>query len=575
MSQDSFVGELMPPPADLVVPATQSSQLSSSQRSKTRTPTPSASHMSTPPPTVDTQSQSQRQRPAAAGTMTADEVATASAEELRAHMMAMQTALHEAKTTAQHYRLQHTMLAQESQAALERMAVEARMAQYENDVIYIASEQHHAAQSHLAPSSQPPPLPEGTIPVQKELYQRLCQDVQLLTEHNQSLRRECSAQEKVIGRQEDEIASLSDKVLLMRERIRENREHLHKIRSRSGRMIDATPRSVYSTPQQPSRTTQDHSQQPFAALLQASEMARQEGRTNTSSGRKKQKIGHNRNTHSLSSLPVTPVQQPQKRQQQQIYTTPSNRLPPMKVPSTAPPARLNTMRTPKGGGERGLQLENIYSQPALPVSGGRAAIPPSRRERAGSEGTISASEPDHEENNLRHDPIEDSEAETDILETEDGPDPHPPSNSTPRGNPGLSSPAITTSSASRAATQILRLNAENQTHQYPLPPSPRLYHDPSPQQQQQQQQQQDASSSRNLPRTSTPTTTTMRQTQLFGQVRKSSRNDDDDEGGEGKGEETGRSKKRARTWAERGDGMAPPPPAEKGFGLGIIQGARD
>ncbi|KAI7139340.1 hypothetical protein KC343_g19239, partial [Hortaea werneckii] len=117
MSQDSFVGELMPPP-DLVVRATQSSQLSSSQRSKTRTPTPSASHMSTPPPTVDTQSQSQQQRPASAATMTADEVATASAEELRAHMLAMQSALHEAKTTAQHYRLQHTMLAQESQAAL-------------------------------------------------------------------------------------------------------------------------------------------------------------------------------------------------------------------------------------------------------------------------------------------------------------------------------------------------------------------------------------------------------------------------------------------------------------------------
>ncbi|KAI7281614.1 hypothetical protein KC345_g4023 [Hortaea werneckii] len=565
MSQDSFVGELMPPP-DLVVPATQSSQLSSSQRSKTRTPTPSASHMSTPPPTVDTQSQSQRQRPASAGTMTADEVATASAEELRAHMLAMQSALHEAKTTAQHYRLQHTMLAQESQAALERMAVEARMAQYENDVIHIASEQHHAAQSHLAPSSQPPPLPEGTIPVQKELYQRLCRDVQLLTEHNQSLQRECSAQEKVIGRQEGEIASLSDKVLLMRERIREHREHLHKIRSRSGRTTDATPRSVYSTPQRPSRTAQDHSQQPFAALLQASEMARQEGRANISSGRKKQKTGHNRNTHSLSSLPVTPVQQPQKRQQQQIYTTPSNRLPPMKVPSTAPPARMNTMRTPEGGGERGPHPKNIYSQPALPVSGSRAAIPPPRRERAGSEGTISASEPEREEKNLHNDPIEDSEAETDILETDDGPDHHSPSNPTPRGNPGVSSSPAITSSASRAATQILRLNAENQA-QYPLPPSPtRLYHEQHPEQP--RPHQQDGShNSRSTP----ASTTTMRQTQLFGQVRKPSRNDHNDDNDEEGEEQAGRSKKRARTWAERGEGKGG---EGRGIGLGI-QGARD
>ncbi|RMY98495.1 hypothetical protein D0862_07551 [Hortaea werneckii] len=548
MSQDSFVGELMPPP-DLVVPATQS------QRSKTRTPTPSASHMSTPPPTVDTQSQSQRQRPASAGSMTADEIATASAEELRAHMMAMQSALHEAKTTAQHYRLQHSMLAQESQAALERMAVEARMAQYENDVIYTASEQHHAAQSHLAPSSQPPPLPEGTIPVQKELYQRLCRDVQQLTEHNHSLQRECSAQEKVIGRQEGEIASLSDKVLLMRERIRENREHLNKIRSRSGRMTGATPRSVYSTPQRPSRTTQDHSQQPFAALLQASEMARQEGRTNTSAGRKKQKTGHNRNTHSLSSLPVTPVQQSQKRQHHQIYTTPSNRLPPMKIPSTAPPARINTMRTPEGGGEREWHPKNIYSHSALPVSGGGAANPPPRRERAGSEGTISASEPEREEHNLPNDPIEDSEAETDILENDDGTDHNPPSNPTPRGNTGMSPPAIT-SSASRAATQILRLNAENQA-QYPPPPSPHLYSGHPPQQQQQ------GSYSR-----SNTTSTPMRQTKLFGQVRKPSRNEyDDDDGGER--DEDGRSKKRARTWGERDEGGL-----GKGVGLGI-QGARD
>ncbi|KAI7171341.1 hypothetical protein KC316_g11065 [Hortaea werneckii] len=447
------------------------------------------------------------------------------------------------------------MLAQESQAALERMAVEARMAQYENDVIYTASEQHHAAQSHLAPSSQPPPLPEGTIPVQKELYQRLCRDVQQLTEHNHSLQRECSAQEKVIGRQEGEIASLSDKVLLMRERIRENREHLNKIRSRSGRMTDATPRSVYSTPQRPSRTTQDHSQQPFAALLQASEMARQEGRTNTSGGRKKQKTGHNRNTHSLSSLPVTPVQQPQRRQQQQIYTTPSNRLPPMKVPSTAPPARMNTMRTPEGGGERGWHPKNIYSHSTLPVSGRGAANPLPRRERAGSEGTISASEPEREESNLPNDPIEDSEAETDILENEDGTDHHALSNPTTRGNTGMSPPAIT-SSASRAATQILRLNAENQAHQYPLPPSPRLYHE-------QPQQQQQGSYSR-----STPTSTTaMRQTKLFGQVRKPSRHEYNDD--ENERDEDGRSKKRARTWGERGE--AGP---EQGVGLGI-QGARE
>ncbi|TKA28465.1 hypothetical protein B0A50_03932 [Salinomyces thailandicus] len=419
MSQDSLIAELMPPP-DLSAPATPgnthltpppSTQVPSTlQHSKTRTPTPTptvsqASHISTPPPTIDTQSLPSVERKPVPGVMSAEEIASASAEELRTHITEMQKAMQEAKTTAQHYRLQHTMLAQESKASLERMAVEARMAQYENDVIHVA-EQHAKA---TAPPVQPPPLPHGMIPVQKELYQRLCRDVQVLTENLGFLQRDYDAQGRVIAKQESEIASLGDKVTLMRERIRESRDYSNKMRNLSSgpSRMESTPRSVYSTPLRGHGHGHDQSQQPFAALLQASEMARQEGRS---------KKGHSRNTQSMSSLPATPARVQQQRQQ--VYATPSGRAPPIKIPSTAPMPRTSALRTPG-------RAQDVYAQPTLPVPQRRG--PP-------SEGTVSASDREDDE---------DSEAETDIIDPEDD-------------------NQVTESQASRVASAMLRSSGESE-----------------------------------------------------------------------------------------------------------------
>lgn len=384
---------MTPPPSTQVPPA---------NRAKTRTPTPSASHISTPPPTLDTQSQGQSNR-ALAGTMNVDDIASASAEELRKRVIELQAALHEAKMSAAHHKLQYNMLSQESAAAIERMAVEARMVQYEDRVIHIA-EQTKAAATPI----QPPPVQEGMMLVQKDLYQRMCREIQALTETNHHLEREHSQHDRLVTRQEGEIASLSDKVTLMRERIIEHREHSNKVRSRGNtlRHVDSTPRSVYSTPHRGHGQDQT---QPFAALLQASEMARQEG------SRKK---GHSRNTHSLSSLPL-PATPARTQKAPPMYQTPSGRQPPMKVPSTAPMPRTSAMRTPG----------DIYTQPSLPVPARRG--PP-------SEGTVSASDQDDDN---------DSEAETDILEEAD---------------------EVGESQASRAASQMLRSSQDREAQRNSL-----------------------------------------------------------------------------------------------------------
>ncbi|KAK0303089.1 hypothetical protein LTR91_015841 [Friedmanniomyces endolithicus] len=377
----------------------------SSTRAKTRTPTPTVSHMSTPPPTIEAPSLSQVARlvtPYGAA-MTPDEIAVASAEDLRFEITGLHVTLHEAKVSAAHHRLQYKMLAQESAATIERMAVEARMAQHESDIIHMA-EQSKAA----AVPVQPPPIPEGMIPVHKDLYQRMTLDIRQLQDANRRWENEYAQQERLIGKQEGEIASLSDKVTLMRERIRENREHLNKVRGRGSAHLESTPRSLYGTPNR---------SQGLEALLQASEMTNPDLRPH-------KKGGHSRNTHSLSSLPVTP-QRSYKPGPALMYETPSGRQLPSKVPATAPMPRTSSMRTPNAG-------PGLYTEPILPVL---------HRRGSASEGTVSASEAEG------GDTDNDSEAETDILGHNDTAD---------------DTLEISESQASRAASQMLRSGQQEQ-----------------------------------------------------------------------------------------------------------------
>ncbi len=388
-SLDDATSHMTPPP---------STQVPSSQRAKTRTPTPTVSHISTPPPTVEMSSQRRgRILGGFTGTMSAEEIANASIDELRNKVTELQPAFQEAKMSAAHQKLQYQMLSQESAAAIERMSVEARMAQYENEAIHVA-EQARAA----ATPAQTSHFQEGMVLVQKDLYQRMCREIQELTEERKYLTEEATQRDKIIMRQDGEIASLTDKVMLMRDRIRENREHLNRHRrGYSTPHIDDTPRSMYNNPLRSGVSSQEQPQ-PFAALLQASEMASQEARRPMAA-----KKGHMRNTHSMSSLPTTPNR---AHKQQPMYATPYGRQAPLKIPSTAPVQRTSAMRTP-----------DIYGQQALPVT--KPQGPP-------SEGTVSAHE-------------DDSEAETDIIEQDDY-------------------DAIDESQASRAASQMLRSSQEQQ-----------------------------------------------------------------------------------------------------------------
>ncbi|KAK3705475.1 hypothetical protein LTR37_013292 [Vermiconidia calcicola] len=289
-SRGNASSQMTPPP---------STQVPSSLRTKTRTPTPPMSHISTPPPTIEMTGQIRNNRTFGgfAGIMTMEQIETASLEQLRTNVTEIQAALQEAKMSAAHHKLQYQMLSQESAAAIERMVVEARMAQFEDQVIHVA-EQARVAATPIQPS----PFQDGMIPVQKDLYQRMCREIQQLTEERNYLANEHAHKDKVITRQDSEIASLTDKVMLMRDRIRENREHTNRNRNSYGTsQFDSTPRSAYNDPL---------------------------------------RSGH-------------PTVQ-----------TPHGRQPPLKVPSTAPAPRTSAMRTPNVYAQPVLPMSRVRGPPS-------------------------------------------------------------------------------------------------------------------------------------------------------------------------------------------------------------------
>lgn len=387
-TQQSADGVALTPPPSTQVPP--------SNRSKTRTPTPPVSHISTPPPTGELPelSQTSSRLGAFASDISDVELVKATPEELRTKITELYAVVQEVKMSAAHHKLQYQMLAQSSAAQMERMSVEARMAQSENEVIHVAD------QARLAAT---PTTEDGFIPIHKGLYQHMCRDIQLLRDANVKLESEKKQQHAILLQQEHEIASLTDKAALMAERIRANRESLQKYRRSqlSSHVEQQNAPSPYGASHRAAPLNRAHSQsQPFAALLQASEMASQESARAV-------KKGHTRNTHSMSSLPATP-QRTQGLRHPPPFQTPRTQHQALQVPATAPQQRTNAMRTP-----------DVYRQPSIP-------LPPQSPQ---SDGTVSASDDD----------AGGSEAETEIIDDDEVPE----------------------SQASMTASQMLRTSQED------------------------------------------------------------------------------------------------------------------
>ena len=233
--------------------------------------------------------------------------------QLRGLVTELLPAFGEARVSAAHSKLQHSLLSIETEEAAKRAAVEQEATRREVQVLQEGSPVHR--------SSFSPRSPQASMQRNLQLALAHCRDLQ---SENALLEKRLRSSKKMIVQLDEQNADLKETVHLLRQRIKENRDHLTEMQSTGAISINSTPVMDYSTPlhnrtpktpatvSRPSRESNltIGSQDPFDALLLAGQVMNGEANSVPSSpyqARAKRLHPHHvRGAHSLSSLPTTP-----------------------------------------------------------------------------------------------------------------------------------------------------------------------------------------------------------------------------------------------------------------------------
>ena len=236
-------------------------------------------------------------------------------EELRNLLGELLPALGEARMSAAHSKLQHSLLSIENSEAAKRAEVEHELTRREVQVLQAGNDQRQGK------SGQKDRPSRGSMQRHLDLALKQCR---VLQDENSVQERRLRQAKKLILQLDEKNAMLTDENGLLRQRIKQNRDHLNSMRSSGVISVNGTPLADFGTPPQkniqrtPRTARSDHvadshvsSQDPFDALLFAGQVLN--GDTNsvpatpTRSRPRKLHASHIRGAHSLSSLPTTPV----------------------------------------------------------------------------------------------------------------------------------------------------------------------------------------------------------------------------------------------------------------------------
>lgn len=233
--------------------------------------------------------------------------------QLRALVAELLPALGEARVTAAHSKLQHSLLSIETEESAKRAEVEHEATRREVQVLQEGSPVHRHSFSPRSPQAS----------MQRSLHLALahCRELQ---QENSVFDKRLRASKKMIAQLDGQNTDLKEHIQLLRQRIKDNRDHLNELQSSGAISIHGTPFTEYSTPlpkgtpRTPatnSRAARDvnqavSSQDPFDALLFAGQVLNGEASSvpSTPNQPRSRKIHpqHIRGAHSLSSLPTTP-----------------------------------------------------------------------------------------------------------------------------------------------------------------------------------------------------------------------------------------------------------------------------
>ena len=242
-----------------------------------------------------------------------DSVEKMTEEELRLLVGELLPALGEARVTAAHSKLQHSLLAIETEESAKRAEVEHEATRREVQVLQEGSPVHRNSFSPRSPQAS----------MQRNLHLALAHCRELQNE-NATLEKRVQSSKKIIARLDGENADLKETIHLLRQRIKENRDHLNEMQSSGAISINGTPIMEYNTPlhkgtpRTPAtqgrllhdRSQTVGSQDPIDNLLLAGHYLNGEASSvpATPTPPRPRKIPHQhmRGAHSLSSLPQTP-----------------------------------------------------------------------------------------------------------------------------------------------------------------------------------------------------------------------------------------------------------------------------
>ena len=244
---------------------------------------------------------------------TLENVETMDEAQLRTLVSELLPALGEARVTAAHSKLQHSLLSIETEESAKRAEVEHEATRREVQVLQEGSPVHRHSFSPRSPQAS----------MQRSLHLALahCRELQ---QENSRLEKRLRASKKMIAQLDGQNTDLKEHIQLLRQRIKDNRDHLNELQSSGAISIHGTPFTEYntplpkSTPKTPattSRAARDinpavSSQDPFDALLFAGQVLNGEASSvpSTPNQPRSRKIHsqHIRGAHSLSSLPNTP-----------------------------------------------------------------------------------------------------------------------------------------------------------------------------------------------------------------------------------------------------------------------------
>lgn len=223
-------------------------------------------------------------------------------DQLRDLVAELLPALGEARVTAAHSKLQHSLLAIEKEEAAKRAEVEHEATRREVQVLQDSSPIHRYGFS--------PQSPHASMQRSLQLALAHCQELQ---RENTILEKRLRASKRLIARLDGENADLKDRVYLLRQRIKANREHLNDMQSSGAISLNGTPVIDYGTPQPRTTPRTPATGRPIRdldTLLIAGQMLSGETAsvpsTPTPARPKHSSTQHVRGAHSLSSLPSTP-----------------------------------------------------------------------------------------------------------------------------------------------------------------------------------------------------------------------------------------------------------------------------